>query len=972
MTISAPRPDTSEHFRAEFTATGQVYLHQVLPILPNGALCVPGWRACLKWKCLWQIALALAVADRCSPAPAKHSLRVHHRTQAGRHVHAGAGWGHAAPVAGDAPAEAVLACLAKVRCLPEGAQLAGVALRGLTAMAREQPLPRSAFWEPVTLVELEGLLREAAGAMLERAELLQAQGGQVDACAALENLSFRCFCAVDMLHQAASGTDVDALPAGDALWGPVLEAWFNVGGASADAALPSLAHWWRRLKEHDHKVQHQLPVASQSGSSGDAAAHALATMWQQAAWLQGGGTGGLSSAAAAQHLEAAASAMATLTSTLVCVEAVGAHQLRRVHDVQVAAGVCCFHSEAVFVFQMCQVLKPDAGTDRQIVERWCSQVAALAGALCSSVEAVVRCDLARQAQGVPRFAQAVRGAAVQYSCHNASASAPFGLTSEVTVQVHCEAGWPLGQVVRDEAWPDVEQRDRECLAKQVLAVCAAAEACGVALGGVDVGSFVVVGVPSCAVGDFMSALKAGSCQVLLGACSGVWCETGDGRQSVTHVLREVLGMEGGGAEPQLGLFVRADEKCEGAWGEVLRCVGGGGVSCCVAAYAVQRQREHPTAPRCLARADTLVQSSSEGTLSELEGEGGVSSPFIAACSKGSGSRVRRLLAQTGAQAVDVHAQQELAFRLACQNGHATVVKELLSLTGMQAIDVHAGGQWGLGPGFRLTCAGAKGSSVRRLLEQRQGEALAVDDGAVDMESGDSLAVLGVSSLEAVLAAAQVAISEANARAAAAEQRAASAGIQVTAAKSRAVEAEQCASAAEGQRGQVESRVAAAEQRAVAAERQAAEAKKRALAAEERALAAASEVSSAIDRASEAEKRAVRAASEVSEAKSRASRAERLLAEAARELRQAKSRTDASPGSSRQATEDAKCIAKYAADACSRLGAMYTRGERVMPDRMQAASWYAKAEKAGYTRPQVIQMSRVVIGFINPTIGRPFG
>ena len=54
VTISAPHPDTSEHFRAEFTATGQVYLHQVLPILPNGALCLPGWRACLTWKCLWQ------------------------------------------------------------------------------------------------------------------------------------------------------------------------------------------------------------------------------------------------------------------------------------------------------------------------------------------------------------------------------------------------------------------------------------------------------------------------------------------------------------------------------------------------------------------------------------------------------------------------------------------------------------------------------------------------------------------------------------------------------------------------------------------------------------------------------------------------------------------------------------------------------------------------------------------------------
>ena len=60
-----------------------------------------------------------------------------------------------------------------------------------------------------------------------------------------------------------------------------------------------------------------------------------------------------------------------------------------------------------------------------------------------------------------------------------------------------------------------------------------------------------------------------------------------------------------------------------------------------------------------------------------------------ACTHGHLLTVQKLLAQKGKHRVDVHAGNEIAFRLACENGHVAVVRELLALGGDRRVDVHA-------------------------------------------------------------------------------------------------------------------------------------------------------------------------------------------------------------------------------------------------------------------------------------------
>jgi len=66
--------------------------------------------------------------------------------------------------------------------------------------------------------------------------------------------------------------------------------------------------------------------------------------------------------------------------------------------------------------------------------------------------------------------------------------------------------------------------------------------------------------------------------------------------------------------------------------------------------------------------------------------------FVKVCRHGSVEDACALLALTGEDRVDVHADDEAAWRWACRKGCTDVVKVLLDLTGDRRIDVHAEGE----------------------------------------------------------------------------------------------------------------------------------------------------------------------------------------------------------------------------------------------------------------------------------------
>ena len=85
--------------------------------------------------------------------------------------------------------------------------------------------------------------------------------------------------------------------------------------------------------------------------------------------------------------------------------------------------------------------------------------------------------------------------------------------------------------------------------------------------------------------------------------------------------------------------------------------------------------------------------------------------FIQACKEGDIDEVRRLLTLDGKHRVDVHAEDEAAFRKACWYNHESVVRLLLELEGERRIDVHAKDEYA----FRWACHEGKESIVRLLL-----------------------------------------------------------------------------------------------------------------------------------------------------------------------------------------------------------------------------------------------------------------
>ncbi|CAE7822492.1 unnamed protein product, partial [Symbiodinium sp. KB8] len=118
----------------------------------------------------------------------------------------------------------------------------GPALQGLAAIGRgEAPAAGDGAQSTMSLVDLEGLLRDAGSALWAQAEQLGEKVDGAEACAALQYLSFRCFAAMDVLRQAASGVSVAAVPEGDALWGAIVGAWGSVrGGVNVEGALADL------------------------------------------------------------------------------------------------------------------------------------------------------------------------------------------------------------------------------------------------------------------------------------------------------------------------------------------------------------------------------------------------------------------------------------------------------------------------------------------------------------------------------------------------------------------------------------------------------------------------------------------------------------------------------------------------------------------------------------------------------------
>ena len=100
--------------------------------------------------------------------------------------------------------------------------------------------------------------------------------------------------------------------------------------------------------------------------------------------------------------------------------------------------------------------------------------------------------------------------------------------------------------------------------------------------------------------------------------------------------------------------------------------------------------------------------------------------FLAACRTYRLAKLRELLALSGNDAVDVHAQDEEAFRSACIAGHLGVVRELLALTGDRQVDVHTMG----GAAFQGACKAGHIDIVRKLLEL-------TGDRTVDVNAGDN-------------------------------------------------------------------------------------------------------------------------------------------------------------------------------------------------------------------------------------------
>ena len=611
-----------------------------------------------------------------------------------------------------------------------------LALQGLAAIGRGEPCEAKPAPFSTTPVELEGLLHEAGSALLEQAGLLAGQRERGGVCAALQYLSFRCFTAVDVLRQVARGVKVDAVPEGDALWGAIVGAWGSVrAGVNVEGALADLTRWWQGFTVTDVAVAGKGGPIIHDADGKVAMDAALAGMRQQAEWLRGEAAGELKSESAAKHLECASGAVEELRGLLGCTLLISSHKVKGVHGLDLSGGLECLNNKYASVYNgRVEIVGEDVGGAGD-VEQWAASVEAGATALVKIVKAAKRFEAARIANGLPQMAQTPNRAALAHGCLGSRPSEPLGETSTVMVQVRCEQGWPLRAFLEDEGWGDVGLEVKQRVAVRVLGVCAVAEASGMGLEGVGVGSFVVVGVGSGSVGDLEAALIAARCEIVLSLCSVVKdtggsmsCQVDSGCASVGGKVASVL-------DEVLGSCQGADESCDSALASIVSQMGANGPLLTSAFQALEEDRGS-----CCAAAYSWACASMEARLKGFEGDGQVSTAcvrlqqtildegerrglttktFVEACSAGHAMTACMCLGLTGARAVDVHAADkggpEAAFRGACGGGHTDIVRELLALTGARAVDVHAADNYGSEAAFRGACGGGHTDIVRELL-----------------------------------------------------------------------------------------------------------------------------------------------------------------------------------------------------------------------------------------------------------------
>ena len=633
----------------------------------------------------------------------------------------------------EVPLEELLACLEKVNCWP-GSDMEHVdAIRGLAAIGKGIPPGASKEPKSMLLVELEGLLRRAGDALLDRAGLLAGERERGEVCDALQYLSFRCFCAVEILYRISSGEPLDVCPTGEAIWGPILEAWgsVDVEAGSLEGALADLTRWWLKRKREPAPSAAEVARSAHDSDADAAVEAALSSMRELAEYLGEADEEDLGSKNARTKLHEAADAVTKMRQQLRCTRLVAARTLAPTDGLDVGEEIAFFSSADRSVYSVSKDIMPEYFTEVQDVEEWTWGIASGASNLEETVGPVLATESMRVAQGFPRAVQALLGVGLVHSSTQLSPTDPLGLVSGVNIQVHCERGWPLGMFVRDEGWPSLDLRLRKQLCVKLLGTCAVAAASDAKLNRFTLESFVVVGVQECTLEALEDALIFGRCQVLIGSCVGVWARAGNGSAASTirSMLEQILGPFEAGGSVKRWIQQLTARYSSGASASGAESTGGSHPSRFLTAY-VNACKSVDVFSDCLRGADgrILAVKAAEQerelirTKLELQEQKENTASFIRACKKGEIGLVRHFLELSGSRVVDVHAPDtggpEAGFRAACQNGHIDVVRELLALTGDREVDVHAA-RWGNPEfGFQYACRNGHIEVVRELLSLR--------------------------------------------------------------------------------------------------------------------------------------------------------------------------------------------------------------------------------------------------------------
>ena len=659
--------------------------------------------------------------------------------------------------------EQVVASLVKVQSVPDTAMRHGVALQGLANIGQGQPASPETFKSKFNLVELEGLLRDTGGALLERAGLLHGQPEREGVCAALQFLSFRCFCAIEVLHQAAGGVGADAVPTADALWGSICDAWSSVrSNVNLEGALADLTRWWQGRKAQTQVPTSSPPNPSPTAEGLHAVEESLSSIRKQASWLRGAPAGRLRSQAAAGHLSTIAEAAQQLRTHLAAAVAIGDSKLVPVQGFDAPSQVHTFRGPDGCVSSASGRLIVNHETQVSDVSAWSAELAEGASLMAKSVAIVLEAERRRIAGGLPRLVQAVHMVALRHGNIGAEPEDPLGSVSEVSLQLHCEGCWPLSLFVEDEAWGDIGESVRQRLCVAVLGVCAVAEACNVSLASVTVDSFAVMGVDACTVEGLASSLETNGCQVLLGACSSAWVSDKGSKPgpSLARLIETLLCPTSSASSVVYGAPSAAGAAELGMLAESLEFVREGGPSSCMAAYAAacmamnestgclvtldqEAERESvalkrhvqsltrssavppPPGPPSHPEESTLPAASAAGGDAEVSDDEPLPDQRVVqqggdevlrwAAGRRIEATVGHLYQRASSRFAQVASASDAVFICACESGHLDVVRSLLACQGARAINVHAADAQGSEAAFRLACANGQDPVVRELL-----------------------------------------------------------------------------------------------------------------------------------------------------------------------------------------------------------------------------------------------------------------